>query len=97
MSVIDLIISSVDITFRFITVLKLNLCVGDLKKLRLLHIKSKAHDFHEKEKLNNIKKSNDLLLGKLLEISQGKHTFVGATKDLSAALSMKSLHNTKNK
>lgn len=56
-------------------------------------MKNKAHDFHEKEKTNDIKKSNDILLEKLLNISQGKHSLLGSIQNTSPTFSLKSLNH----
>ena len=66
--------------------------IGEIIKHKLLRMKGKAHDFHEKEKTNEIKKSNDILLGKLFEISRGKHSLIGGLQNNSPSFSLKSLN-----
>lgn len=45
---------------------------AELLKLRILNNKLKSHEFNENEKINEIKKNNQLLLDRLLDISKGK-------------------------
>lgn len=45
---------------------------SELLKLRILNNKLKAHEFVENEKINEIRRNNQLLLDRLLDISKGK-------------------------
>lgn len=45
---------------------------SELLKLRILNNKLKSHEFVENEKINQIRRNNQLLLDRLLEISKGK-------------------------
>lgn len=49
----------------------------ELLKLRIMNNKLKSHEFDENEKIIGIRKSNQVLLDKLLEISKGKWSSVG--------------------
>ena len=50
---------------------------AELLKLRILNNKLKSHEFEENEKIIGIKKCNQVLLDRLLEISKGKWSSVG--------------------
>ena len=45
---------------------------SELLKLRILNNKLKSHEFVENEKINQIRRNNQLLLDRLLDISKGK-------------------------
>lgn len=45
---------------------------AELLKLRILNNRLKSHEFEANERINEIKKNNQLLLDKLLDISKGK-------------------------
>lgn len=45
---------------------------SELLKLRILNNKLKSHEFVENEKINQIRKNNQLLLDRLLDISKGR-------------------------
>ena len=46
-------------------------------KLRILNNRFKSHEFKANERINEIKKNNQLLLDKLLDISKGKYAAPG--------------------
>ena len=50
---------------------------AELLKLRILNNKLKSHEFEENEKIISIRRSNQVLLERLLEISKGKWSSVG--------------------
>lgn len=71
---------------------------AELLKLRILNNKLKSHEFVENEKINGIKKNNQLLLDRLLDISKGKFASPGMKHRLpKTRKGPKSLNQVKKK
>lgn len=50
---------------------------AEMLKLRILNNRLKSHEFEANERINEIKRNNQLLLDKLLDISKGKFAAPG--------------------
>ena len=70
---------------------------SELLKLRILNNKLKSHEFVENEKINEIRKHNQLLLDRLLDISKGKWAAPGMRANVPKRAGPKSLNFVKKK